>query len=315
MAGYKIIIPVSVIERWQAGEPANALAAELGCHVMTLRLRLKSFPRAILPKTKEPKYHISASFVARYLAGETAKDLADEIGCSVFWMYNRLNEMGAIKAPNRLSHVKAGDRFGSWKIVDGQIRIHKETKKKGFLIECTKCGFQKIQFWAELKQKKILQYSGCLHCDQRIGSLEKDGAKRCCTCREEKPISAYRLDRRMKDGWQPTCKDCHKERAIKEKYGLSISAYREMLDKQKNRCAICGAHFVAVAEGRRTIRAHIDHDHSTGKVRGLLCRNCNWMLGQARDDQSILQRAIAYLSQHSQDNLTLVREASDNGSS
>jgi len=57
------------------------------------------------------------------------------------------------------------------------------------------------------------------------------------------------------------------------------------------RCRICGD---ALAETRRD--RHIDHDHATGKVRGILCPSCNLMLGFARDNPSILIAAAGYLS-------------------
>ena len=72
---------------------------------------------------------------------------------------------------------------------------------------------------------------------------------------------------------------------LKKKYGLTFESYFQILEKQNGRCAIC----------RQPIKLHVDHDHRTGKVRGLLCSNCNMALGSFKDDIGILQNAITYL--------------------
>jgi hypothetical protein len=64
-----------------------------------------------------------------------------------------------------------------------------------------------------------------------------------------------------------------------------------MVAEQGDKCAICGR-----AEPNGRGRWHIDHDHKTGKVRGLLCNNCNVLLGHAHEDPAILWAAIDYLA-------------------
>lgn len=74
---------------------------------------------------------------------------------------------------------------------------------------------------------------------------------------------------------------------LKYHYGLSTDEYRDMLVGQAGRCLICGL----VPERTMTV----DHDHATGKVRGLLCNPCNRLLGIARDSTERLAAAIRYL--------------------
>lgn len=71
--------------------------------------------------------------------------------------------------------------------------------------------------------------------------------------------------------------------------GIEITEeqFEALLAGQSGVCAIC---FEAVSE-----RLNVDHDHSTGKVRGLLCRRCNLLLGKALDNETILASAINYL--------------------
>lgn len=78
---------------------------------------------------------------------------------------------------------------------------------------------------------------------------------------------------------------------LKKKYGMSENDYAEMLDRQGNVCAICGEQD---ANGQR--RLVVDHDHATGKVRGLLCNTCNLGIGYLKDNTSILTSAIEYLT-------------------
>lgn len=78
---------------------------------------------------------------------------------------------------------------------------------------------------------------------------------------------------------------------LRRKYGVSIDDYDRMVEAQGGTCAICGT----TAPDEAGLRWNVDHDHETGAVRGLLCRNCNVGLGKFGDDIELLRRAIAYL--------------------
>jgi hypothetical protein len=81
---------------------------------------------------------------------------------------------------------------------------------------------------------------------------------------------------------------------LKRQYGLTPEDYDKLLEFQNHRCKICNG--TETNRSRRGFRAlSVDHDHKTGKIRGLLCDNCNHMLGQAGDNPTILLRAIQYL--------------------
>jgi hypothetical protein len=76
-------------------------------------------------------------------------------------------------------------------------------------------------------------------------------------------------------------------------YGISPDVWFDLASKQKWLCAICG---------KKPRKLFTDHDHKTNKVRGLLCPDCNKMLGFAYDDTTILTTAIKYVIKHSGDN-------------
>lgn len=79
------------------------------------------------------------------------------------------------------------------------------------------------------------------------------------------------------------------ERRVQNVYGLKPGQYGEIYLYQNNKCAICQR-----ATGATKALA-VDHSHSTGLVRGLLCGPCNKILGQIRDDVATAQRIVAYL--------------------
>ena len=81
---------------------------------------------------------------------------------------------------------------------------------------------------------------------------------------------------------------------LKRKFGISVEQYDEMLHRQNGVCAIlgCGA---ATADGKRL---HVDHCHTTGRVRGLLCGKCNRALGLLDDDPARITALAEYAAQH-----------------
>jgi len=78
---------------------------------------------------------------------------------------------------------------------------------------------------------------------------------------------------------------------------MTVKQFNDMKEEQKHKCAICGVSLDSLeVEIRR--RLNVDHDHETGKVRGLLCGDCNSGLGFFKDNFIILQKAETYLVKH-----------------
>lgn len=131
--------------------------------------------------------------------------------------------------------------------------------------------------------------------------------KSCSTCKETKPLKDFHNDRRTVTGKASVCKECASRRmkewywssedrkqrirdgGLKFKYGISREDYFRMLDDQEGVCAICEGN----NEGRYL---HVDHDHNTNEIRGLLCRHCNHGLGNFKDNPRFLTKACDYLS-------------------
>jgi hypothetical protein len=127
-----------------------------------------------------------------------------------------------------------------------------------------------------------------------------EGSKYCPQCEEAKPTSEFPRNGAKKSGVAAYCKPCHnrvmadnktknhgstRSYLLKLRYGLTEQDVAELAHRQMRLCLIC-LHALAL---------HVDHDHSTGEVRGLLCFRCNGALGQFSDDPRVMRRAVDYL--------------------
>ena len=130
--------------------------------------------------------------------------------------------------------------------------------------------------------------------------------KFCNNCKTELSVDSFGSDKSRKDGLSIYCLRCRANLARTaryakpqrgrtysryRRYGITKEQYDEMNAKQGGLCAICGTD----TPGRNHPTMYIDHDHNTGKVRGLLCCDCNLFLGQAKENIETLKAGIRYL--------------------
>jgi hypothetical protein len=120
---------------------------------------------------------------------------------------------------------------------------------------------------------------------QHLANKDKENAK-AKEYRKNHPevIKAYRDANREKIRIQ------QRNDGLKRHYGITLDEYNLMFAKQGWMCAICGK---TRRDGTRPF--NVDHDHATGKIRGILCHNCNLILGHANDDVLTLGGAILYI--------------------
>lgn len=141
-------------------------------------------------------------------------------------------------------------------------------------------------------------------------------SKKCSCCGEIKPTTEFSRDKRRKwkFGFQSYCKACvskkfkkyYKENQEKfkknnlKRYGITPEDKEKMIENQGYKCAICGEEIFLFRDTKNKKKdiAHVDHDHKTGKVRGLLCQECNSGLGKFRDNTDYLLSAISYLKKN-----------------
>jgi hypothetical protein len=133
----------------------------------------------------------------------------------------------------------------------------------------------------------------------------------CKRCGVLKPMSDYYKTTDRKSGRKTICKECIKkdpltdkrkeqmreyckEYHLKTKYNLTKEDYNKKLIEQNHKCDICGVDEKDAARGKLLV----DHCHTTGVIRGLLCNNCNTGIGFLKDSIPTLSKAITYLDKH-----------------
>lgn len=143
--------------------------------------------------------------------------------------------------------------------------------------------------------------------------------KTCSVCNQEKPLEGFYKQAGGRFGVGRQCKSCrnayrraygkahlekenqnarnwraanpkrHLNNVLTLKFGITVEQYEKMFKDQNGACAICDKQNL---NGRRLA---VDHDHSTGKIRGLLCDTCNRGLGYMKDSINLLNKAASYL--------------------
>lgn len=222
--------------------------------------------------------------IAEFQKGRFIKDLAVELG-----MWD-----GVIKRTLR----EAGIRVKKYDVTPEQI--------------ANLLALYKTKSLDELEQEtgiircaltRILRANGALI--RRRGKVQKyfivNGKKVCAACGIEKICTEFSLHSASHDGLQPSCKICqnisHRRYLVKKKFGLTEADYAAILDAQNNLCAICGEPETRMKFGKVT-RLAIDHNHTTGNVRELLCSSCNLVLGKIKENPDTCDKIKAYILKH-----------------
>ena len=127
--------------------------------------------------------------------------------------------------------------------------------------------------------------------------------KQCSSDKCEAPQEAlglctrhYQQQYRRQTPPNPSSQRARSRRFAMKKYGITLEEYESLLDAQGGKCAICQSPHPG-GNGRTNYSWPVDHDHATGKVRGLLCRNCNVGLGLLGDSETRVAAALTYLRQ------------------
>jgi len=137
--------------------------------------------------------------------------------------------------------------------------------------------------------------------------------RKCYRCQETKDISEFYTDKSKTGGRNYECKECTKarvkatrdperarDRHYRRLYGISLADFNRMVLSQGSRCACCGSN----EPGGKHNQWCVDHDHVTGQIRELLCKDCNIVLGLVEDSPEHLQRLLQYIVKHNGTNQT-----------
>lgn len=173
--------------------------------------------------------------------------------------------------------------------------FHRRSDRGGLGVQphCKACGAKKHRAWYERNKTRLPNYPE---------------RKTCWKCKRTLAASAFGICRSYADGLNPKCRECARSYAMEignpsgrlrdpngrsgalwTNYRLRPGQYQELLDAQRNACAICREPFVKTP--------HVDHSHETGAVRGILCHRCNtWLWVFERP--GFAEKAMNYLKQH-----------------
>jgi len=160
----------------------------------------------------------------------------------------------------------------------GKTRTLSEFSKQrdasdGYRSHCKECTARYSRRWAVLNRSRMNSVRRKWRAEHK-----EQYANQCRRYRKKNPATGRRNARKKR----------------LKKYGLTLDAYEILLRSQDSQCAICGAERGAT----RHEALCVDHRHSDGSVRGLLCRRCNLLLGHAEDSVALLQAAVAYLESY-----------------
>lgn len=144
--------------------------------------------------------------------------------------------------------------------------------------KCTKCGIEKsFTDFPKDKSRKDGHYSYCKSCNSRNAKSYYEGRKG--------EILIYQKEYRAKN--EAYIKEYKAKRYLTKQYGISESEVTELIVQQNGQCEICKEDISA--------KRHIDHNHASGEIRGLLCSSCNRALGYFKDSPLIVKNAYQYL--------------------
>jgi nitrate/TMAO reductase-like tetraheme cytochrome c subunit len=134
--------------------------------------------------------------------------------------------------------------------------------------------------------------------------------KTCLKCGADKPLEDfYKFFDKWSNKQYPSarCKPCHqqyrrdspttprnrKSEKLQLRYGLNYEQWEKLRENEGHACMICG-----ITESENSRRLDVDHCHSSGKVRGILCNPCNNMIAHAKDNVAVLRAAAEYLEEN-----------------
>jgi len=180
---------------------------------------------------------------------------------------------------------------------------------------CYNCGVLKedSDFWHHTQAKDNL-HSRCKQCFAFVRRTRKRkdapfktpvGYKWCPGCQEQLEIEKFGKNKTTNDGYVAYCRPCHNKNCqeslrrnggsrnyhFRRRYGITGADADALIEQQGGICPLCQE----VPRDKLKNKWHVDHDHETGRIRGMLCHHCNTALGNFRDDVKILARAIKYL--------------------
>lgn len=180
----------------------------------------------------------------------------------------------------------------------------KTTGKYGVGGVCKKCKRKHVLEYERKNRKRFLpRVKKRIERIKRANSLlseeqiyDRTPTLRCGKCKNVLPSRKFYINRTRTNGINnSSCKKCAEELLIYKQYRVTIDDIKKIILEQGEKCAICN----------KKIKLHIDHNHKTGEVRGLLCPKCNQGIGLFEENINYLLKAVLYIKKWNEKSTTI----------
>lgn len=184
--------------------------------------------------------------------------------------------------------------------------------------KCPNCGRPTQEFTycddcrSKIRKKQQAVEKRCVDCNAVMPYTGYFRGKRCKACAEKadklavdnwyKNLSPERKSKKRKQlaeyarEWRKNHPEQSASNWLKKQYGITFSDFKSIYEEQQGKCAMCFCSLPTnLLDSQERKKIHVDHDHKTGKVRGILCPRCNMGIGIFNDSIDTLKLAIAYL--------------------
>ncbi len=227
-------------------------------------------------------------FIRGNSATMSRKAMAALMGRSVISVRLKAKKMGLRASKPKVVWSESEDRilrsrYG--RMCDGKLHAHQIAKILGRSISSVRMRVHTLRLGRKYDQLR-----------------DRGGLRVCRKCRSYKLKGDFAPNKKSSDGLHSWCRECQRmyqrirlhEGHLYGKYRISYPEWKYMYVAQQGKCAICDKAISDRGHREKDV-GRVDHDHSTGHIRGLLCNHCNNVLGYARDNVDVLKSAIAYL--------------------
>lgn len=203
------------------------------------------------------------------------------------------NKENIIKSrENKAKKFKINKKFNYLTVIGDvfyEKRLRKNSIERRYMVPCKcVCGYI-FNVRTEQLTKNTINSCGCINIEKTIKTNAAkmtpiiNGKKLCIYCGETKSIEEFKKFVRY---YASRCKHCTRLQGIFSAHGIPIEESNALFKKSNGCCQICNI----------KTKLYVDHNHITGKVRGLLCQQCNSALGFLKEDINIMQNAINYIN-------------------
>lgn len=284
------------------GEPYYKLSKKLGASKSSILAHARQLG---IEKPDLRRISVDLDQLQLYFTeNQTAKitDAAEHFNCSFSMISKLVRENGIIRKrvdPNPQIRKTLEEKFGPGELYVEAHKNFKITMKRRYGVEYAmhqKEALRKRQATIDAKRDPLI----LVHL--------AEGKKTCKHCGQLKLLTEFYKSKKDRTGRVSYCRDCYKSlyrvhdghtdaRRLKQRYGITREELTRLKDEQSNLCKLCKVELVDVVGSRSRNMPNVDHNHKTGKVRGILCFRCNAAIGLLDEDIDRLTLAIEYIKQ------------------